>query len=137
MFFTSGQYMIFLAVVFFAYWLLATPRRRVPVIFLLVASYYFYALWNPKFLALVFLVSTVDFLTARFIGASENARRRKTLLSASIPVDIDPLYTFTNVNFYSSSLTELLSGFRCQASPLLLNVIWPIGLSFFTFRCLS
>ena len=137
MFFTSGQYMIFLAVVFFAYWLLATPRRRVPVIFLLVASYYFYALWNPKFLALVFLVSTVDFLTARFIGASENARRRKALLWASILVDIGALFTFKYFNFFSGSLTELLNRFGWQASPLLLNVIWPIGLSFFTFRSLS
>lgn len=137
MFFTSGQYIIFLAVIFFAYWLLATPRRRVPVLFLLVASYYFYALWNPKFLALVFLVSTVDFLTARFIGASENARKRQALMAASILVDIGALFTFKYFNFFSGSLTELLNKFGWQASPLLLNVIWPIGLSFFTFRSLS
>jgi len=45
MLFTSGKYGLFLAIVFFAYWLLAS-RRRVPVIFLLAVSYYFYALWN-------------------------------------------------------------------------------------------
>src|SRR5215213_9626713 len=108
MFFTSGKYMIFLAVVFFAYWLLATPRRRVPVLFLLAASYYFYALWNPKFLALIFLISTVDFPTARYIGASQSARRRKLLLCLSILADIGALFTFKYFNFFSSSLTELL-----------------------------
>jgi D-alanyl-lipoteichoic acid acyltransferase DltB (MBOAT superfamily) len=137
MFFTSGKYMIFLAVVFFAYWLLATGRRRVPVLFLIAASYYFYALWNPKFLALVFLISTVDFLTARAIGASENARWRRALLGASILSDIGALFTFKYFNFFSGSLTELLNKFGWQASPVLLHVIWPLGLSFFTFRSLS
>jgi alginate O-acetyltransferase complex protein AlgI len=137
MFFTSGKYMIFLAVVFFAYWLLATPRRRVPVLFLLVASYYFYALWNPRFLALLFFISTVDFLTARWIGASASARRRKLLLGASVLADIGALFTFKYFNFFSSSLTELLGRFGWHASPVLLHVIWPLGLSFFTFRSLS
>ncbi|MBA3766635.1 MAG: MBOAT family protein, partial [Acidobacteria bacterium] len=137
MFFTSGKYMIFLAVVFFTYWLLATPRRRVPVLFLLLASYYFYALWNPKFVALLFLISTVDYLTARAIGRSESAGRRKLLIVVSILTDIGALFTFKYFNFFSGSLTELLNKFGWHASPLLLNVIWPLGLSFLTFRSLS
>lgn len=137
MFFTSGKYMIFLAVVFFVYWLVATPRRRVPVLLLLGASYYFYALWDPRFLALLFLISTVDFLTARFIDLSDDTRKRRLLLCASILVDIGALFTFKYFNFFSGSLTELLNRFGWQASPLLLNIIWPLGLSFFTFRSLS
>jgi D-alanyl-lipoteichoic acid acyltransferase DltB (MBOAT superfamily) len=139
MFFTSGKYMVFLAVVFFAYWLLATIRRqRVPVLFLLAASYYFYALWNPKFLAFVFLVSTVDFLTARGIGRSENQSRRKLLLWVSILTDIGALFTFKYFNFFSVSLTELLNNLGVHASPFVLqNLILPLGLSFITFRSLS
>lgn len=137
MFFTSGKYMIFLAVVFFVYWLVATPRRRVPVLLLLGASYYFYALWDPRFLALLFLISTVDFLTARFIDASDSTLKRRLLLCASILVDIGALFTFKYFNFFSGSLTELLNRFGWQASPVLLHVIWPLGLSFFTFRSLS
>jgi alginate O-acetyltransferase complex protein AlgI len=134
---TSGKYMIFLAAVFFAYWLLAT-RRRVPVLFILAASYYFYALANWKFLALVFLISTVDFLTARAIGRNEHEeRRRKLFLSISIFTDIGALLTFKYFNFFSSSLTELFNKFGWEASPVLLKVIWPLGLSFFTFRSLS
>ena len=69
MLFTSANYFIFLAIVFFVYCLLS--RRRVPVLFLLLASYYFYALWNVRFLALVVLLSTTDFLLALGIGTLE------------------------------------------------------------------
>ena len=139
MFFTSGKYMVFLAVVFFAYWLLAIVRRqRVPVLFILAASYYFYALWNPKFLAVIFLLSTVDFLTARGIGRTENHSRRKLLLWVSILTDIGALFTFKYFNFFSVSLTELLNRFGLNAQPFVLhNLILPLGLSFITFRSLS
>ena len=62
--FYSGKYMVFLAIVFFAYWLFLSWRSIPAVIrvtFILGVSYYFYALLNWKFLALVFLMSTVDF----------------------------------------------------------------------------
>ncbi|HEX8708117.1 MAG TPA: hypothetical protein VF723_07750, partial [Pyrinomonadaceae bacterium] len=137
MFFTSGKYMVFLAVVFFAYWLLAS-RRRVPVLFILAASYYFYALWNPKFLALIFLISTVDFLTARGIAASEQPGRRKLLLWASILTDIGALFTFKYFNFFSLSFSELLGKAGWQTTPLVIqNLVLPLGLSFITFRSLS
>jgi len=134
---TSGKYMLFLAAVFFAYWLLATRRRRPPVLFLLFASYYFYALWNPKFLALLFLISTVDFLTARAISATELPGRRKLFLTVSALTDIGALFVFKYFDFFSSSLAEALNRFGWQASPVLLKVVWPLGLSFLTFRSLS
>jgi D-alanyl-lipoteichoic acid acyltransferase DltB (MBOAT superfamily) len=139
MFFTSGKYMVFLAVVFFAYWLLATLRqRRVPVLFILAASYYFYALWNPKFLALIILISAVDFLTARGIGRTESHARRKLLLWISILTDIGALFTFKYFNFFSVSLTELLNKFGLHTAPFVLqNLVLPLGLSFITFRSLS
>ncbi|HEV7842848.1 MAG TPA: hypothetical protein VGO69_04085, partial [Pyrinomonadaceae bacterium] len=89
--FYSGKYMVFLAIVFFAYWLFLS-WRQIPAIarvtFILGASYYFYALLNWKFLALVFLMSTVDYLTARAIGGSDNQRLRKKLLGLSLLTDI-------------------------------------------------
>jgi D-alanyl-lipoteichoic acid acyltransferase DltB (MBOAT superfamily) len=139
MFFTSGNYMVFLAVVFFAYWLLAIVRRqRVPVLFILAVSYYFYALWEPKFLAVIFLLSTVDFLTARGIGRTENPKRRKLLLWVSILTDIGALFTFKYFNFFSVSLAELFNKFGLGVQPFVLrNLILPLGLSFITFRSLS
>src|SRR5215467_6259252 len=107
MLFTSGNYLLFLAIVFFAYWPLASrPRWR--VLFLLAASYYFYALWNPRFLALLFLLSTIDFLTARGIGATANKGWRRVWLSISIASDVGVLFVFKYFNFFSASVTELI-----------------------------
>lgn len=138
MFFTSGKYMVFLAAVFFMYWLLATiRRRRVPVLFILAASYYFYAVWNPKSLIILFVISTVDFLTARGLGASSSQSRRKLLLWVSILTDIGALVTFKYFNFFSASLSEMLDKFGLHTTPFVLQIVAPLGLSFITFRSLS
>jgi D-alanyl-lipoteichoic acid acyltransferase DltB (MBOAT superfamily) len=136
MLFTSGKYGLFLAIVFFAYWLLAS-KRRVPVIFLLAVSYYFYALWNAKFLVLLVLISASDFLIALAIKATESKRRRKILLAASLVVDIGVLVTFKYFNFFSSSFAELLTKLGHPTSPIVLSLVLPLGLSFVTFRSLS
>ena len=90
MLFTSGSYLIFLAIVFLLYWPLAS-KRWARVLFLLAASYYFYALWNPRFLAVLFLISTVDFLAARAIDAAEKQRLRELLLGISLLSDVGAL----------------------------------------------
>ena len=122
MFFTSGKYMVFLALVFFAYWALVTIRRQhasiLRVFFILAASYYFYALWNPRALAILFAISTIDFLTARGIGASDSPSRRKRLLWVSILTDIGALATFKYFNFFSTSLSEALNKFGLHTTPL-------------------
>ena len=66
MLFTSGSYLIFLAIVFLLYWPLAS-KRWVRVLFLLAASYYFYALWNPRFLG----IAVADFNRGFSYGASD------------------------------------------------------------------
>ena len=73
---TSGLYLLFLAAVFFVYWLLARWRMAA-TLFILAVSYYFYALWNWKALILVFALSTIDFLTAYKIGHTENKGLKK------------------------------------------------------------
>ncbi|HEV7394915.1 MAG TPA: MBOAT family protein [Pyrinomonadaceae bacterium] len=136
MLFTSANYFIFLAIVFFGYCLLA--RKRVPVWFLLASSYYFYALWNPKFLGLVVLISTVDFLVAMGLGRTDQRALRQLLVSTSILIDAGVLFVFKYFNFFSASLTELLAkaGWHAHAY-VLRDLILPLGLSFITFRSLS
>ena len=137
MLFTNGNYFIFLAIVFFAYWLLAT-RRRVPVLFLLGSSYYFYALWNPKFLLLIFLISSIDFLTALALGGNRSRLVRKLLLAITVVTDVGVLFTFKYFNFFSESLTELLSKTGWHVTTVSFrNLILPLGLSFITFRSLG
>lgn len=137
MLFTSGSYLIFLALVFLLYWPLAS-RRRARVLFLLFVSYYFYALWNPKFLVLLFGISTIDFLVARRIAATDGPRTRKVLLGVSLLADVGTLILFKYFNFFSASFSELVNKFGGQTSPLLLTrIALPLGLSFLTFRSLS
>ncbi len=137
MLFTSGSYLIFLAIVFLLYWGFAS-KRWLRVIVLLAASYYFYALWNPRFLAVLFLISSVDFLTGRAIGATERPKLRKALLGISLLTDVGALVLFKYFNFFSASFAELLNKFGRQSAPVFLTrLALPLGLSFITFRSLS
>jgi D-alanyl-lipoteichoic acid acyltransferase DltB (MBOAT superfamily) len=137
MLFTSGTYLIFLAIVFLLYWGFAS-KRWLRVTVLLAASYYFYALWNPRFLAVLFLISSVDFLTARMIGATERPKLRSTLLALSLLTDVGALVLFKYFNFFSASFAEMLSKFGRQSAPVFLTrLALPLGLSFITFRSLS
>src|SRR5712692_4863871 len=97
MLFTNGNYFVFLAAVFFVYWLLAA--WRLPRIWLLLAaSYYFYALWNPKFLALIILISTFDFLNALGIGKARSRTLRKSLVGLSVLLNVGALFLFKYFN---------------------------------------
>src|SRR4030095_6794963 len=107
MLFTTSKYWLFLTIVFFIYWSVA-KRRHLAVLCILLASYYFYALWNPKFVLLLFTISTIDFLTARGIEATTNTRLRRSLLFTSIFTDIGTLIVFKYFNFFSASATTLL-----------------------------
>jgi alginate O-acetyltransferase complex protein AlgI len=137
MLFTTSKYWLFLTIVFFVYWSIA-KRRRLGVLWILIASYYFYALWNPKFVLLLFGISTIDFLTARGIAASSRTSLRRTLLYTSIVTDIGALLAFKYFNFFSSSVTTLLAQLHLQTRSFLIeDLVIPLGLSFITFRSLS
>ena len=133
---TSGSYLIFLALVFFAYWPLSS-RRRLALLFLLLASYYFYALWNPWSLGFLLLISLIDFTNGLYLGAIRRQSFRKLLLLTSIVLDVGCLFTFKYFNFFSSSAAELFTKIGKPLSPVLLNFVMPLGLSFITFRSLS
>ena len=133
---TSGKYLLFLAIVFFIYWLVAS-RRRIALSLLLVASYYFYALWNPWCLIFLFVISAIDFSTALGIQRTGRPAVRKVLLLLSIAVDVGCLLVFKYFNFFSESAAELLGKFGRETSPLVFDLVLPLGLSFITFRSLS
>jgi len=133
---TSGSYLIFLALVFFAYWSLSS-RRRLALLFLLLASYYFYALWNPWSLVFLLLISLIDFTNGLLLGATRQSAYKKLMLLASIVIDVGCLFTFKYFNFFSSSVAELSGKLGKPVTPLLLNLLMPLGLSFITFRSLS
>src|SRR6185369_5217486 len=133
---TSGSYLIFLALFFFVYWSLSA-NRRLSLLVLLLASYYFYALWNPWSLGFLLLISLIDFTNGLCLGAIERHATRKFLLLTSVLIDVGCLFIFKYFNFFSSSTAVLLAKFGEPVSPVLLNLAMPLGLSFITFRSLS
>ena len=135
MVFCSQQYLLFFAAVFVLYWVL--PWRRARVWLLLGASFYFYACWN-RWLALLICASTcADYWLARGIEASAAPRWRKALLGASLAGNLGLLCYFKYANFFLRSLEEALRAAGAEASLPVLQVILPVGISFYTFEAIN
>jgi alginate O-acetyltransferase complex protein AlgI len=135
MLFCSLPFAIFFSIVFTLYWSL--PWQRVRVWLLLVASFYFYASWN-KWLALIICVSTaMDYLVARGMDGTSAPLRRKALLGLSLVANLGLLVYFKYANFFLNSVEQALRAVGGEASLPVLNVILPIGISFYTFEAIN
>lgn len=135
MLFCSQAYLLFFTLVFVVYWI--TPWQRVRVWLLLSASLYFYAKWN-ELLALLIAGSTcIDYLLARGMDRYSSPRVRKLLLAISIVGNLGLLCYFKYANFFLDSLQTALQGVGFGASIRLLDVILPVGISFYTFEAIN
>lgn len=135
MLFNSIEYFLFLLFVFLVYWSL--KNLKVQNCFLLIASYFFYGLWDFRFLSLIFISSLTDYFLSLKIVGSTSQRRRKTLLIASIVVNLGILGAFKYYKFFSNSLIELMGWLNMDVSFTTLNVVLPVGISFYTFQTMS
>jgi D-alanyl-lipoteichoic acid acyltransferase DltB (MBOAT superfamily) len=134
MVFNSLQFVGFFVVVYGLYRLL--PHR--PQNWLLVlASYYFYAAWDWRFLSLLVGTTVVDFLVARYLGRTEQPGRRRVALIASLTFNLGVLGFFKYFNFFAGSLAALFAWFGWRLDPVTIHVILPIGISFYTFMSMS
>ncbi len=131
MLFNSFQFAVFLPIVFILYWALPHKYRN-PL--LLIASYYFYMSWNPRLIVLILLTTTVAFLAAKYMSKGYN---KKIILSATIFVCIGTLVFFKYFNFLSVSLTSFLRAISLPINDITLNLLLPVGISFYTFQTLS
>jgi alginate O-acetyltransferase complex protein AlgI len=133
--FCTLQFWIFFAILLTVYWSL--PWHRARVYLLLVASFYFYACWN-HWLALILCVSSVaDFLIARGMERWSAPRLRKLLLLCSLAGNLGLLCYFKYANFFLRSLEEAAGGAGRAVSLPVLQVILPVGISFYTFEAIS
>jgi alginate O-acetyltransferase complex protein AlgI len=135
MLFCSQQFLVFFSAVFVVYWMLPWQRGRVWL--LLAASFYFYASWNRWLAGIICLSTAMDYVVARGIEASSSSGRRKLLLGLSLAVNLGLLCYFKYVNFFLRSLEEALHSLGAQASLPVLQVILPIGISFYTFEAIN
>ncbi|MFM9986550.1 MAG: MBOAT family O-acyltransferase [Flavobacteriales bacterium] len=137
MLFNSFAFAVFLPVVFALYWLLQNKSYRLQNILLLVASYYFYGCWDWRFLFLLAFSTALDFFTGLKIHDAHSQKWRKAWLLISVIVNLSFLGFFKYYNFFAESFAELLSNFGLQVNVSTLNVILPVGISFYTFHGLS
>jgi len=137
MLFNSIEFVLFLPIVFFLYWFVANRSVSGRNILVIIASYVFYGWWDWRFLSLIVLSSVVDFVVGRQMGQTEDDRRRKTLLMISVFVNLGLLGFFKYYNFFIASFIDAFAtlGVTMQASSL--NIILPVGISFYTFQTLS
>ena len=136
MFFNSLDFAFFLPIVFALYWL-AKRNIKLQNTILLISSYYFYACWDWRFLSLILISSLVDFLVGIALSNQEHVVKRKVLLWTSISVNIGFLAFFKYYNFFVEEFVAVFSMFGREIQANSLNIILPIGISFYTFQTLS
>ncbi len=134
MLFNSFAFLLFFAIVFATNLLLP---RRAQNLWLLAASYVFYAAWDWRFLGLLLLSTLIGYVAGLALGASEDPRRRRAIVSASVVANLAILGFFKYAGFFAASLRELLGLFNVQLSDFALDVLLPVGISFYTFQTLG
>jgi D-alanyl-lipoteichoic acid acyltransferase DltB (MBOAT superfamily) len=135
MLFNSFIFLIFLAFVWIIYRLL--PSRRARVLFLLAGSYFFYGYWDWRFVFLLAISTGTDFAVGLGLEKTEDKRKRKRLLMLSCFVNLGILGFFKYLGFFLEGARAAASSLGLNVASLHLNLVLPIGISFYTFKTLS
>ncbi len=137
MLFNSLSFAVFLPIVFVLYWALQKRALQIQNILLLGASYYFYACWDWRFLFLLMFSTLLDFYTGIRMKDAANDKSKKTWFWASIIINLGFLGVFKYYNFFAENLQLSLQSMGWQVDFWTLQVILPVGISFYTFHGLS
>ncbi|MGB5813010.1 MAG: MBOAT family O-acyltransferase, partial [Polyangiales bacterium] len=135
MIFNSYTFVVFLAVTIAVRY--SGRSWRTKKTFLLLASYVFYAAWNPPFVLLLWISTVADWFIARKLFESTHERRRKAMLLTSLAINLGLLAYFKYGDFALQSFSEMVAWFGGEYKPAPLDVILPVGISFYTFQTLS
>ncbi len=134
MLFNSIDFAIFFAVALVLYW-------QVPVRFrnhvLLIGSIYFYGKWNWRFLGLLAISTIVDYTVGQLLSRTDVDAIRKRLLVVSMATNLGILGLFKYANFFITSFAQTLGSLGMEASYVTLNIVLPVGISFYTFQTMS
>lgn len=137
MLFNSIEFLFFLPIVFLLYWFVFRSYRWQNLLIVL-ASYVFYGWWDWRFLLLIALTSFCSFLSGVGLERYEGHRSRQKLVSAAnIILNLSILGVFKYYNFFVESFSFLFSTMGLQLDWVTLNIVLPVGISFYTFQALS
>ena len=137
MLFNSIDFAIFLPLVFILYWSINKYNLKFQNALLVLASYVFYGWWDWRFLTLIIFSSLIDYIIGVKLGEIKNKSNRKVLLWISILINLGILTTFKYYNFFVDNFVSAFSWFGKDIKPNTLDVILPVGISFYTFQTLS
>src|SRR6201984_3834618 len=135
MLFNSLTFVVFFVVVVALYWSISGWNAGKNL--LVVASYIFYGVWNPPFAALLFTTTAMDFWLGRQIAKAQNQSGKKRWLIASVCMNLSMLGFFKYGNFLLQNFQWLLARVGILNQPPHLNILLPVGISFYTFHSLS
>ena len=137
MLFNSLNFAVFLPIVFLLYWFATKGNLKLQNILLLVSSYFFYACWDWRFMFLLIFSTFLDYFTGIKIHEATNQRKKLFWLWLSIGINLGFLGVFKYYNFFAESFADGLSLLGFKANLGSLQIILPVGISFYTFHGLS
>ena len=136
MLFASAEYLIFLPLVALLFWLLR-KHRTAAVLVLLTGSYLFYMSWNIAYIGLIIFSTVLDYFCGLAMAKAKRTGLRRLLLIISLTGNLGVLFTFKYFNFFAGSLEDIIAWGGGQVSLPELQVLLPVGISFYTFQTLS
>lgn len=134
MLFNSLSFAVFLPIVFILYW--AIPHKWRWIV-LFVSSYYFYMSWNVRYVLLILFTTFISYICAIGLDRAKSKRTKKIMIVSTLIASLGCLFFFKYFNFVSASIAELLGLFTLQAHSVTLNLLLPVGISFYTFQTLG
>jgi len=137
MLFNSLDFAIFLPIVFVLYWFVTNRNLKLQNLLIVAASYLFYGWWDWRFLSLIVFSSLVDYGIGVALAKEERQTKRKVFLWTSILVNLGFLGFFKYYNFFVDNFVTAFTFFGSQIQPNTLDIILPVGISFYTFQTLS
>ena len=137
MLFNSFDFAIFLPIVFILYWFVFNKNISRQNLLITLSSYVFYGWWDLGFLSLIAFSTIVDYFVGTRLLIINNTAKRKILLFTSIIVNLGFLGIFKYYNFFLENFIEAFSFFGYTIKSNTLNIILPVGISFYTFQTLS
>ncbi len=137
MLFNSIDFAIFLPLVFLLYWFVTNRSLKLQNVLIVIASYVFYGWWDSRFLSLIAFSTLVDYTIGLYLGRESNKTKRKLLLGTSILVNLGFLGFFKYYNFFLDNFVTAFTFFGHAIHTRALNILLPVGISFYTFQTLS
>ncbi|WP_340202373.1 MBOAT family O-acyltransferase [Ascidiimonas sp. W6] len=137
MLFNSVDFAIFLPVVFVLYWFVTHKNLKLQNLLIVAASYFFYGWWDWRFLGLILFSTVLDYGIGIALARQTNTQKRKLLLTSSLLVNLGFLGFFKYYDFFLDNFVAAFSFFGQDMSPERLEILLPVGISFYTFQTLS